>query len=373
MRTKHIVWLLMSITLIMASCKKKEITQSTTTGNPPFYFNGTINGVQTNIQAGVNDYYMFTGYTTDANSVYNYTGEFRGSTCTSNCPNSLKIYIKDYRTSTATPTAIDSTITIGYYSYATPAGMASMYSVQYVDSLYNATALSYSWNFGDNTLSTQHKPTHTYLHPGTYYVSLNTQSTAACSSSVTDEVVFGEVGNLVQLSFAPSAVGDTISVACTVGGVNPLTFNWNFGDGTTASSAAPVYKHGYAGPGVYQVTLSRADGADSIETSSKNFPIKPISTCYTNFTHNTITPLANPINLADVVLEWHDASGNLYTSYNNSQPNKSMFKITSVADYQTNSNGEPTKIIHAKVYCTLYNGANSMVLSGDVSFSVAYL
>jgi hypothetical protein len=79
------------------------------------------------------------------------------------------------------------------------------------------------------------------------------------------------------------------------------------------------------------------------------------------------------MNLADVTIEWHDAGGNLYTTANNSQPYNSMFKIVSVKNYQNNASGQPTKEIHAKVTCTLYNGTNSMLLSGDLVFSVAYL
>jgi len=373
MKNFRIILALIGIMLFMAYCKKKEITPPTVSGAPLFYFNGTINGSPTNIQAGVNDYYMFTSYTLDSNGIYDYTGELKPSTCTSNCPSSLKIYIKDYRKYATAPTDIDSTLTPGYYSFATPAGKPSQFSIQFYDTLYNGTASTYAWNFGDNNLSTQHKPPHVYLHPGAYYVSLNTQSTTACSSSITNEIVFGQTGNLVQLSFAPSSVGDTLKLASTVGGLSPFKYHWDFGDGHTADTAAPVYKHVYAAPGVYQIALTRTDAIDTVEVARRNFPIAPVTSCYNYFTPNLPTPLANPMNMADVKIEWRDAAGNLYTTYNNSQPFNSMFKIVSVTNYKNNNSGQPTKMIHARVTCTLYNGSSSTLFTGDITFSVAYL
>ena len=53
-----------------------------------------------------------------------------------------------------------------------------------------------------------------------------------------------------------------------------------------------------------------------------------------NFYPTNIINASNPMNLADVTLEWHDAGGMLWTSANNSQTVKSMFKVTSVENYQ---------------------------------------
>jgi PKD repeat protein len=373
-KNKSLLFLL-SLILFITACKKKEITTSTTTGNPPFYFNGTINGVQTNIQAGINNYYMFTSYALDGNGVYDFTGEFRNSNCSSNCPNSLKIYIKDYRQYSVAPTTIDSAIMPGYYSFATPAGTASKYSVQFFDTLYNGTALTYSWTFGDGAVSNQNKPLHIYSHPGVYSVSLNALSTTSCSSSLNNNVVVGQTGGHVQLQFSNTSTVNVVNFASTTGGgQTPYSFNWDFGDGNTlATGSTPACTHTYTAAGVYAATLTRTDAANAVEIYHKNVATQSATTCSADFYPTFITPLANPMNLANVTIEWHDASGNLYTTSNNSQPNKSMFQIISVSNYQNNISGQPTKIIHAKVTCTLYNGTNSILLNGDVTFSIAHL
>ena len=78
------------------------------------------------------------------------------------------------------------------------------------------------------------------------------------------------------------------------------------------------------------------------------------------------------MNLADVMISWRDAGGTLWTTAGNAQPIGSMFKIISVDNYIENVNGQPTKKIHARVICTLFNGSNSIPMSGDVVFGVAY-
>ena len=357
--------------LIIGSCKKQD-PQLPPNNTPVFYFNGTVNAAPVNIQAGYNDY-MYSSYALDANGVYDFTGELKGYGCTSNCPNSLKIYVKDYRKYSTGATNIDSSLVTGYRSFATPAGTASAFSVQFFDTLYNGTASSYLWNFGDGGTSSSHRPVHQYNRPGVYNVSLTTQSNTSCSSSLSNSFNFGQVGNPINAIFAGRALTtnkDTFYIS-EGGGTPPYTHVWTFGDGATSTAYNPT--HIYANAGVYQASFTVIDAVNNKQTYYANVATQNTSTCYNNFYPLTTTPITNPMNLADVTIEWNDAGGNLYTSYNNSQPTTSMFTIISVDNYQNNSNGQPTKKIHAKVSCTVYSSTNSMVLEGDVVFAVAHL
>jgi len=374
MKTKITSVIIFFCLLLVGSCKKAD--PIIPPGNSPvFYFNGTINSAPVNLQAGVNNYYMFTSYALDGNGVYDYIGELKNYSCTTNCVSALKVLMKDYRNYSLAPTNIDSAISPGYYSFATPAGTASKFSVLFYDSLYNGVAQSFLYDFGDGATTTQHRPSHLYSRPGVYSVSLNAQSTTSCSSSLTNDVMVGQVRGLVQLSFNEGSTSvTTVTLATTTGGGSPpYSFHWDFGDGNATTVTTPTCTYTYGAPGVYPITLTRTDAANTVEICRRNFATQTATSCYMNFYPTLVTPIANPMNLADVTIEWRDASGNLYTSSNNTQPAKSGFKIISVANYQNNSSGQPTKIIHAKVTCTLYNGTNSMVLDGDVVFSIAHL
>jgi PKD repeat protein len=373
MRTKKLLYLLVGFVLLfISSCKKSDPQQNAPGNSPLFYFNGTANGIPVNIQAGVNNYYMFSSYALDGNGIYDFTGELKNYNCTANCANALKISIKDYRQYSIGQTNIDSSITPGYFSFATPLGTPSTFDMQFFDSLYAQNAQSYLWNFGDGTTSSLANPLHRYKHPGIYTVSLNAQSTSGCYSSLTNDVVVGQTGNPILIAFAGNAAGNMVNFVSSVGGgLPPYSYLWNFGDGNTSTAVAP--SHMYSASGVYPVTLTITDGANTTQTSHTNASTSSVTVCNVNFYPTITTPLANPKNLSDVTLEWRDASGTLYTSSNNSQPGKSMFKVISIDNYQNNTGGQPTKIIHAKVSCTLYNGTSSIQLTGETAFSVAHL
>ena len=355
---------------VLFSCKKDYPAPQN--GTPVFTASGTINGAPVNLNAGTNNYYMFTSYSTDGNGVRNFTGELKDYNCTSGCANALKFTIKDYRQFAVLPTDIDSSIFPAYYSFATPLGKASMFDVTFDDTMMSGTALSRQWNFGDGTTGTLPNSPHRYFHPGIYSVSLNTQSTTSCSSSITNNVLIGQTGDsFLALFTTTSTVGNTVSFNCPVSG---LTYNWNFGDGSPAATVqAP--SHTFPASGVYQVSLTATNTTTGYsDTHTLNIPTQTNTSCYNSFflPSININPVANPMNLADVIVEWRDASGTLWTSNDNSQSAISMFKIISVNAYANNTNGEPVKKISAKISCMLYNGTNTISVDAYVVFAVAY-
>src|SRR5206468_1427529 len=60
--------------ILLAACKK-EYPAPKPPAKPEFTFNGTIGNDAVALEAGKDDYYMFTSYALDANGVYEYTGE----------------------------------------------------------------------------------------------------------------------------------------------------------------------------------------------------------------------------------------------------------------------------------------------------------
>src|SRR4051812_40361029 len=111
------IFLFIFAVIVIGSCKKEPIPVTPPVPAPVFTFNGTVGGSPVKIEAGVNNYYMFTTcktYTTSG--VYDFGGEFRDKDCsTGNCPNTLKLVITDYRPYFPTPTVPDSSIAPGYY------------------------------------------------------------------------------------------------------------------------------------------------------------------------------------------------------------------------------------------------------------------
>jgi len=146
-------------------------------------------------------------------------------------------------------------------------------SVQFADLSSPGTApiTSWLWSFGDSQTSTAQNPSHTYVLPGTYTVSLAV--TTADGSDLTTKVDY--------VTACPPPVADFL--ASTTTGLAPLTveftdlsvsgagpiasWSWTFGDGGTSAEQNP--SHTYTTPGVYNVSLSVSDGCGSdAETKS---------------------------------------------------------------------------------------------------------
>lgn len=122
------------------------------------------------------------------------------------------------------------------------------------------TSTSFTWNFGDNTpevITDTARQTHPFASEGIYTVSLTLTDTNYCNAPETRSIQLRVAANVVAAftvqdsSCAPFVANfDNISK----GGV---TFNWDFGDGTTSTDAYPT--HTYAQPGRYPVRLEAFD------------------------------------------------------------------------------------------------------------------
>jgi|GEM_PF-3129407 len=129
--------------------------------------------------------------------------------------------------------------------------------------------LTYNWDFGDGTASTLPNPSHSYATAGLFSVSLSVDDgnggtdiditsadisapppppTNSNPSAIANGPYAGQVGAAIAISSAGSFDPDN----------DPLTYNWDFGDGT--ASTLPNPSHSYATAGLFSVSLSVDDG-----------------------------------------------------------------------------------------------------------------
>jgi PKD repeat protein len=122
--------------------------------------------------------------------------------------------------------------------------------------------LTYSWSFGDGGVGAGVAPSHTYAAAGDYAVTLTVNDGYADSapSATTAHVTVNG-----QPVADPGGPYDQESLTVSFDGTasydpdgDPLTWSWNFGDGTTGVGPTPV--HSYAVPATYTVTLVVNDG-----------------------------------------------------------------------------------------------------------------
>lgn len=154
----------------------------------------------------------------------------------------------------------------------------SPYVVNFKDSI-NAKAISWFWDFGDNSTSTIQNPTHTYSTTGFYTVIHKAITSIGCKSEIIQS-------NLIHFTAcAPTAISNTpppvskggsspvniiqngviTGTILPLSGCTPLLVNfhniipntiswfWNFGDGTTSTLENST--HSYVKDGTYDITM----------------------------------------------------------------------------------------------------------------------
>lgn len=150
---------------------------------------------------------------------------------------------------------------------ANPAG--SSLTLTFLDFSFGAVQ-SWSWDFGDNTTSSEQNPTHTYAQSGLYTVTLHIETLDGCESEISMEVYVGDFNpwpeydcQALYIPVPDSSGNGFFFIDLSLSPAPVQSWSWNFGDGTTSNEQNPY--HSYAQPGVYTVTLSIA--ADSCNSS----------------------------------------------------------------------------------------------------------
>ncbi len=112
------------------------------------------------------------------------------------------------------------------------------------------------WDFGDGVTSNVNNPVHQYLSPGIYTVTLVGYNTAqGCSSSLSKNSYINILSNPAATFTANSTTtcNANESIAFQSQASSAISFQWQFGDGSTSNLQNPV--HVYGVPGIYSVTL----------------------------------------------------------------------------------------------------------------------
>ena len=156
---------------------------------------------------------------------------------------------------------------------------------------FNASGISpvsWEWDFGDGSTSTEQNPVHIYLNTGYYTVTLNVTSSNGQKrtmrftryikvynppvSSFTANTSWGTVPGAV------SAIYNQIQFKDISANI-PTSWLWDFGDGTTSTEQDPT--HVYTKTGTYTVTLTVTNPAGS---NTFSYPIQVLGTISANST-----------------------------------------------------------------------------------------
>lgn len=174
------------------------------------------------------------------------------------------------------------------FSFNTPATCRPPFAVNFTNLSSGPGTLSYQWNFGNSTGSTQESPAAAYGASGSYMVTLNATSEYGCTGSIQKQIDITGTGT----SFNSP---DTVCLNTTVSFQNasstpPLSTIWDFGNGLQSNQ--PDDTSTYNAPGIYTVKLKNVynNCTDSL-TKSLVVMDKPV----VNFTAPVTTACQGPL------------------------------------------------------------------------------
>lgn len=371
---------------LLLSCKKKDINSNIpeiTSGNVEFYFNGKINNQPTIIEAGKNDYYMYSSYIYDTNiNTYIFEGLFKPTNCT-NCTNTLKISITDDTVLSNNSSSHINNLVPGNYQFLYSDTSISMPNLSMNIYAVPIPSVSTSYQYildGINIGNTSNVTNYT-ISPYTHTLTcLMDNYTDSCyNNSLTNILSFTPNDNFYAFfNYSVNTLSNTVTFTINTNPPTTNSYTLFFGDSIFSISSNTIITHYYPNPNtVYTAKLIAKSNNNKIWTFQNYITLNPnLARCLPNYYYNFISSITSTYTpFSKIKIEYISSNNQLYSSKLNLQPSTSYFNITSIQNYKNNEQNQPTKKISAQFKCRLFNISNIndyVDIEGTVVFAVAY-
>jgi gliding motility-associated-like protein len=162
-------------------------------------------------------------------------------------------------------------------------------TVTFTPTVVGSGPFTYAWTYGDGGIGTGGNPSHTYLNPGQYTVTMIVTDVNGCMDTVV-KPSYISVGSLAAgFTTIPSSGCVNTPFQFSNQSLNAQTYLWDFGDGNTDVTPNPT--HVYAAAGLYSVKLKVSNGtcSDSVTQTVNIYP-QPVP----NFSFTPVQPCPPP-------------------------------------------------------------------------------
>jgi len=150
----------------------------------------------------------------------------------------------------------------------------------------NGLTLTWTWDFGDGSPSVEgaSPQRHTWLDDGVFTVALTvTNNEAVATTARRTIIVTNGAPAIASVDVGVFTAGEPAGIYALVsdpaGARDPLTFDWDFGDGDTLSGEGLTeVSHIYTQPGVYTVRLTVTDDGGATTSTTALVTVAPATT-----------------------------------------------------------------------------------------------
>jgi hypothetical protein len=397
---RQIKYITIMAAVLFGGCQKIDLGNPVD-GSPVFSANVTLNGEVKEWQAGVDGYYLFTGFEKGADEVFVFTGQLKKDSCgTAACGESLRVKIRDFQQTLSGPSDVAQAVAPGTYPYFFPAAADTLWVLD------TTTTYQLAFDAGQSVVPPNSVPLYTWnlnngaiVQPGqiamlslpewpqnlemTLTMQANNQN---CTSTQTRRVELPDPNGqpescsvFIDTMLDSSGVFIENLVAVPAGSA-PFSFIWQ---DSTILETWPVVNAIQSIDAI--VSVGDAEGCTA--SAGYSTPLNPGTIgayCSARFGYevtevivvDSIPVVVNDsLQLSTVVVEYTNEAGELFSSAFTPQSNaNAYFEILSVEDYDDNENGQKTKKLSIRFACRLWsaNGAVIDLNNGEAVMGVAY-
>lgn len=147
-----------------------------------------------------------------------------------------------------------------------PSSGATPNTVSFTDTS-NPPGQRFSWDFGDGSGSSSQNPTKIYSTPGNFTATLVVTNPAGSSASSQSLSFYSVPAASFTASATSANPGNAIAFTDGSAG-NIMSWNWNFGDGTTSSTRNPIKTYSLEGNYAVSLTVSNPVGTNTLTRSN---------------------------------------------------------------------------------------------------------
>jgi hypothetical protein len=375
--TKHIAAFLLSCFVL--ACKKEPLPTEES-GVPKFYFKGEVDGVNLNLEAGNNDYFMNASHHQDTTGVYVFSGNLSKDNCDSTCDYAITVLLNDTKVSKVNESInSNNLIRTGEYLFNNENLEPLYYKVELKPLSEFNVSENFTWklmNSKGDYIKSENYLSEFYLNANEVYkIKLSHKSSTECDTAHTNIYKASTAfQTTITASRDISGFQYAYNFKCETNSPNISKYEWNFGD-NTANSILPSPSHSFQPKafGYYLVRLKLTDTKGDTCISYYQVNANPDKNCHANFIAN-FSKVPNYRGYSAVTVIVTKPGGEVFSTRYTVQPNSSFFKVLSVDDYDSNKKGEPTKQIKMKLNCVVKskNNRSLEIKNAEAVMAVSY-
>lgn len=352
MKKLYYIFVLFGAVGLMNGCNEIEDPKPVVE-NPFFTVQASVDGQTIHLQAGVDDYYLYTTQDTDSLGVPAFRGHLRKENCNP-CSNSVAVF---FRGDDINQPSIQSITTEGERDFFEPTYVVQdeSYQIRFFSEQDSGT-VSHYWQLSDGTTFTTANPVYNFVAAGAQnsfnVLHVTSVINDTCSAALSNVI---EVQSSCQPNFSTQSQGYTVYFDANYSAGTQIV--WNFGDGSAGYGTST--SHTYNAPGMYHVEMQVFEPANScFGHIYKQVIVSDTLDCHANF-HYQIDyqpqVMSDSLQLGTVGVEWYNESGTKYSSALRKQPEGSYFEMLESHAYLQNENNQSTVEFSANVDVYLYS------------------